>query len=213
MSKRKIIISFGEKYGNLSTVKEIDSILVGRSKKRFILCKCICGNIKTYRLEYLRSGHTKSCGCNRLTISAKSRITHGESGTRLHNIWSLMLSRCRNKNRKDYKNYGGRGISVCFEWYEYKRFKDWAILNGYEKKLTIERIDNNGNYCPGNCKFATMKEQANNRRNNKLLNHNGITLTIAQWSERLGFKSYIIDNRIRRGWTTERALSMPVRRV
>ena len=121
-----------------------------------------------------------------------------------------MKKRCLNRNRSDFKYYGGRGISVCEEWqFNFENFYNWAISNGYADNLTLDRIDPNKNYCPENCRWATQKEQCENRRNNRLITAFGKTHTISQWAQITGIKFTTIKGRIDRlGWSAEKALSV-----
>lgn len=129
---------------------------------------------------------------------------------RLNSIWHNMKTRCTNPNYDKYQYYGGRGIKVCDEWMNsYTEFAKWAMLNGYNDNLTLERIDINGDYTPDNCRWATWKEQANNRTTNTFLTHNGKTQTVQQWSEETGLTHSCIEQRIKAGWPTERILTEP----
>lgn len=129
---------------------------------------------------------------------------------RIYNSWSKMVSRCTDKKDIRYKHYGGRGISVCEEWNKFRPFYDWALSHGYDDKLTIDRIDVNGNYEPSNCRWITQKEQCNNKRNNINVEYNGETKTLKQWAEKYGIKYKLLHDRYRRyGWEFEKALLTP----
>jgi len=132
-------------------------------------------------------------------------------GTRLYRTWDHMKSRCENGNDKKYYLYGGRGIKLCAEWHDASVFICWALKNGYSEDLTIDRIDPNGNYCPENCRWATQKEQGNNKRNNLFITINGTTRTATQWEDALGLRRNVVHNRVNRGWSPEKAVLVPVR--
>ena len=122
-----------------------------------------------------------------------------------------MHERCERVNHTHYKDYGGRGISVCDEWSEYVPFMKWSLVNGYQDNLTLDRKDTDGNYCPENCQWVTMKQQQNNKRNNRRLLWNGETHTVSEWSEITGIKPTTIIARLNAGWSTEESLTTPVR--
>lgn len=155
---------------------------------------------------YRRNGFCKGWKINKVGTS-----THHEIKTRLHKIWESMHARCENPNHEYYANYGGRGISVCDEWIEYAPFRDWAMKAGYSNTLTIDRADVDGDYCPNNCRWATNREQQNNKHNNHRLTWNGETRTVTEWSEVVGIKKTTIKERLNAGWSVEKALTEPAR--
>ena len=153
------------------------------------LCKCECEKEVIVRGNLLKSGNTKSCGCLQKDVAAKLKTTHSlsidKNGVvpRLYASWRNMKSRCFNPNTPKFKNHGGRGITVCEEWLDYLPFHEWATSHGYRKDLTLERTNNDGNYEPGNCKWSTAKEQANNKRTTKIIEINNERHTQSEWLE------------------------------
>lgn len=166
MSTKRLNVEKGDRYGQLTILKEIEPLQYGKYKKRMFLCKCDCGNETKTRLEYIRSGHTKSCGCRRETVPSETKRTHGMTETRLYRIWAGMKARCYNENVKSYEHYGAQGVTVCDEWHEFENFNKWATENGYKDDLTIERKNPFGNYEPNNCTWIPRSKQGKNKRSN-----------------------------------------------
>lgn len=180
-----------------------------KPKKVFWVCKCSCGNPKEFIVDgsCIRSGNTLSCGCVKLE---RHPHTHKETGSKLYQVWAAMRKRCRNPNDKNYDRYGGRGIKVCDEWdNDYVTFRDWAYANGYEQGLEIDRIDNDGNYEPSNCKWSTRREQCNNRSSNVWIEYNGERKQVYEWCDILNIPYTAMCARVLNGWTTEEILNTP----
>lgn len=139
-----------------------------------------------------------------------SSVRHGLSKTRLHRIWHSMYCRCYYPTTNQYKNYGGKGVKVCDEWkHNFVNFYNWAMSNGYNDSLTLDRIDNNKNYCPENCKWSTLEQQNNNRTTSKFITYNGKTQTQIQWCREYNINVVTFSDRIKRGWSIEEALTLP----
>ncbi len=204
----KFIDLTGQHFGSLTVVERSENAKDGGAKW---LCKCDCGNESIVSAGNLKSGHTQSCGCYEREQTIKRSTKHGKCGTRIYQVWRDMKNRCCRPLTHSYKTHGARGISVCAEWlHDFQAFYDWAMANGYADNLTLDRIDTNGNYEPSNCRWATQKEQANNKRNNHLVTYKGETKTITQWAETTGIKRQTIQKRLKNGWSVERTLETGV---
>lgn len=196
----------GLKFGRLTVVS-----FNSKNERRQLLwnCKCECGNKNVVAVgAKLREGSVVSCGCHRsermIEINKNIHKTHGKSYSRLNKIWSQMKQRCYNAKANGYKDYGGRGIRICDEWLNsLENFYEWAINNGYDDNLTIDRIDVNGNYEPSNCRWITMEEQQWNKRNTKYVTINNETKTIKDWSEENGISAHNIWYRLSQGYEGE----------
>lgn len=204
----------GKRINHLTVLKRVpDHVTKGGYRKTAYLCRCDCGNEKIILSESLATGNTKACGCLSKT-GLKKRKTHGMSNDRNFRIWVAMRQRCSNPRNTYYKNYGGRGITVCKEWEgSYETFRDWSLANGYSDELTIDRIDNNKGYSPDNCRWISRKEQMRNTRLNHFIKANGEMRTIVGWSETKGIPAYVIRNRLIYGWSNEDAVNIPVGEV
>ena len=182
-----------------------ENVLTGCGRKRIHwLCQCDCGNKVTVEVSNLKTGNIKSCGCSRLGNT--NATIHGMIKTRTYNVWRGMKDRCNNKNVNNYERYGGRGIKVCDHWRKFSNF--FADMGKCPKNMSIDRIDNSLGYSKENCKWATIKEQNNNKRTNTMITHNSETLTISQWADRSPVRYDTFRSRVMSyGWTMERALS------
>lgn len=191
------------KYNRLTLIEKVE--------KGKWLCECDCGNRKIIAENHIGNNHTKSCGCLNKEIITK----HGQSRSRIYKTYSAMKDRCINPNSQYYKDYGERGIKICYEWLGengFQCFYDWAMANGYTDDLTIDRINVNGNYEPSNCRWTTMKTQNNNLRSNRNITIDGITHTVSEWSEIVGINKGTIFSRLRSGIDEKDAVMMPLLR-
>jgi len=197
---RQLVDMAGKKIGKWTVLEE-----AGYNKYGNItwLCQCECGREVVVVGNSLRRDKSKKC-------RSCVRLTHGESRTRLHCVWQDMRYRCNNKNHHDFKYYGGRGIKVCKEWNgSFETFRDWALANGYRQGLSIDRINNYGNYAPKNCWWATMKQQNRNRRNTIHIMINGVERTIAEWAKVAGIRYITLYARYHKGQHGEALLAPP----
>lgn len=190
-----------KKFGKLTAIKQDGFYTFPSGRKTAMwICECECGNItKPIKAWQLTNGHTRSCGC----LKNEAQRTHGKSKTRLYKIWSGMKQRCKNTKTPFYKDYGGRGISFCEEWMAFENFEKWATQNGYTDKLTLDRIDVNGNYEPSNCRWATKKDQSNNTRINHIVIINGERKTLSELARQTGISRSTLYNRVMRGLSGE----------
>ena len=203
---KKLNIQPGDKFSRLIIIKEVEK----RNKARFFLCKCDCGTEKVIRMVQLTTGGTKSCGCYKRDHLINENYKHGHSRTKLYKVWTSIKQRCLNKKAQAYEHYGARRITIAKEWLDFEIFRKWALNNGYKRGLSIDRIDVNGNYEPFNCRWATIKEQSNNRRTNHIVEWNGKSKTLKEWSETLNINYNTLRKRFRIGWSVDEVFSTPV---
>lgn len=205
----KFIDLSGRKFSRLTVIEKVGKSKNGQSIWK---CKCDCGNITKVMYSNLTREHIKSCGCFKKESYGKSSVKHNKSRTRLYSTYYKIKGRCYNRNNPAYKNYGGRGIKICDEWLNkengFINFYNWAIENGYDesktkKEQTLDRINNNGNYEPSNCRWATAKEQASNTRNNHIVDYYGEKYILTQLSELLDIKVTTLAWRLNNGWKQE----------
>lgn len=197
----------GMVFGRLTVIRRI---LPGRNHTYYWLCQCQCGNqteVSSHNLN-LKSP-TQSCGCLQKEAAAESSSTHRDTGSREHHTWGGIIQRCHNTNSPAYPDYGGRGIIVCERWrVSYEAFlKD---MDRCPKGMSLDRINNNGNYEPGNCRWTTRLVQNRNRRDNKIFTVKGITGCMSALSEHFGLPNRSVLWRIKNGWTPEAALTTPL---
>lgn len=205
-------VSVGDRFGRLTV-----SGMPFRVRRNFIetnvVCRCDCGNADIFNLANLRNGHAKCCGCLRVDAPKTANRTHGGRHRPEYRIWSHMKYRCENPKCERFPHYGGRGITVCDRWRNdfSAFFEDMGPRPS--NKHSIDRIDNDGNYEPGNCRWLLTKAQGRNQRTNRHITVRGKTRTLAEWSQRSGIGAATIHRRLKAGWTAEKAVRTPVKRL
>ena len=193
----------GKEFGRWKVIRRVDDYITP-SGNRFVQyeCECSCKNRarKNVLANALKSGKSSSCGCIQREKAKETAhqnfSTHSDSKSRLYRIWAEMRKRCNNKKSSNYKNYGARGVSICKEWDDFETFKKWAMDNGYNDTLSIDRINVNGDYSPNNCRWANSITQNNNRRTNHYVTHNEETHTVAEWARILDVPYKLLHKKI-----------------
>lgn len=202
----------GQRFGRLTVLPICERRKCGSGNELFCLCRCDCGKEVFKRVADLKRGRIKSCGCYKKEVFTRKgkgkypTVHHGEQN-RLYRIYNCMKNRCGDVNNH---RYGGRGITVCDEWNTFEKFQEWALANGYEETLTIDRIDNNKGYSPENCRWVDERTQANNTSRNRTITYNGETRTVAEWARIKNVKYRAFYNRVRYGWSDEDTIATPV---
>lgn len=197
----------GHVFGKLTVIEFSRDVKSGTRNRKYWFCKCECGNTNEIRTDSLTSGKVTSCGClkkeqERINLAKNHR--HKMSRTRLYGIWQSMKDRCYNQNVRSYRDYGGRDIKICDEWMVPDNFFEWALTNGYRDNLTIDRIDNNKNYEPSNCRWSTVEEQSRNRRSNVIVEYSGKEMTLIEVSEKTGLSQKALYARYSKGLRGEK---------
>lgn len=213
LGERKNLI--GQRFGRL-VVEKIDH--EDYDKRGYFLqyrylCRCDCGGTRIIPAESLKSGRANSCGCLHTEELLRRNYRHGMSKSALFIRYYHIKNRCYNPNSEFYHCYGGRGIKMCPEWLGENgliNFAEWALKNGFKENLTIDRINNDGDYAPDNCRWTTNKIQSNNRNNNVHITFNGETHTISEWSDIVGIRAKTLYNRRKQGWSVKDMLTRPV---
>lgn len=198
----------GQRFGRLLAIEPGEVVSPGRNLTW--ICRCDCGNTVVVKGSLLKRGSTRSCGCLSKEITSKINHTHGMTGTKIRGVWHTMVHRCTDPKTISYPTYGGRGIGVCEKWLSFEGFYE-DMGGSYQEGLTLDRKDNNGDYCKENCRWVTYKEQANNTRSNKILTIKGERLTLAQACEKYNAPYDRTKARLHSGWSDEDAVLTPKR--
>lgn len=195
----------GKRQGSLTVLSHFKK---GKYNCNYFFCQCDCGRTAEIRVNHFFGDHQTTCG------RFHKKYENSYIGSLLYNTWNRMIHRCYDDTNPKYYRYGGRGISVCDEWRnDYDTFYNWAINNGYQLGLSIDRINNDGNYEPSNCRWATKKQQQRNMCRNKMITYNGETHCLSEWCEMLDLSYDLIRHRLYRGWKPERAFETPIKKA
>lgn len=210
-SKRNTKDLVGQKFGRILVISRDH---VDKNRHVYWKCLCDCGVETVIASSSLLNGRTRSCGCLARELTSKTHFKHGMKNTRLYGIWSKMKERCNDTENPKFARYGGHGISVCEEWQKsFISFKDWALAHGYKDNLSIDRINNDGNYEPSNCRWADAITQANNTSANRRITIDGETHTITEWERIMGYKHGVIFARLNYGKMSEKeSVKKPLRK-
>lgn len=213
--RQSIPVNPGDRFGRLVVLKELGPRRYNSGVSyRAVQCQCDCGKVVCTAIGRLEYGRARSCGCLQRESAAKSapNKTHGMSSHPLQGVLNAIKTRCYNSSHSSYKRYGGRGIGVCDEWMNsYEAFIKWGLSHGWEHGMQIDRIDNDGNYTPENCRMVTPKRNSRNKSNSILIEYNGVTKHIMDWSDETGFSYSTLFRRIiLYRWSIDRAFTTPV---
>lgn len=206
----KFVDLSGQQFGRWTVVRRAnDRISDGGTHYTQYECECECGVKRLVTSSSLKSGRSTSCGCYHSEVSAqvckRNFRTHGETKSRLYQIYAGIKKRCGNPNASNYADYGGRGIAICDEWANsWSSFRDWALNNGYTDDLSIDRIDVNGNYEPNNCRWVACVVQANNRRSSRYITYNNETHTVSEWAKILNIPYKSLHKKLSKGMTLDK---------
>lgn len=202
-------IKIGEEFERLAVMGRSFYMKMNGVTRSHVVCECKCGEILVTQNRHLLSQNTQSCGCLNKDRVLEANRTHGESRSKLYDVWQAMRRRCENERDENYWRYGGRGIAVCDEWKEFVPFREWAMASGYAVGLTIERVNNDLGYSAGNCRWATRRDQTRNTRHNRRLTAFGETQLLADWvrDARCVVTSAGLRYRLNRGMAMELALT------
>jgi len=202
----RIEYKYGEQVGEAIFLHNVDN----NAKRRFAAFRCVCGNKFISQIYKVKTCETRSCGCLHKKATSAANSRHKLKGHKLYGVWSSMKSRCYTPSVTQYKDYGGRGVTVCEEWRDdFMSFFRWAIANGWEEGLQLDK-DLKGDgliYSPSTCMFITPKSNSNKRRTSRLITHNNQTKTVSQWADDLNISLKNLYQRLSRGWSIEKCLN------